>query len=161
MPHLTRDLVLSVLLSLAALPLVSAQPASPPSKPAQAAGGAGAAVFMPAAELKWTDVAEFPGLKMAVVQGNPAKGAAHFFLKLPAGFSAPVHFHNADHWVAVVTGTLMLTPEGGKETSLPAGSGFGFTGKKRHATKCAEGGDCVLFLDTRGKWDVVPVEKKK
>ena len=161
MHRVTTTLVLSVALALAAPSLVSAQPASPPSKPAPAAaGGGGTAVFMPAAELKWTDVAEFPGLKMAGVHGDPAKGASHFFIKLPAGFSAPVHYHNADHWVAVVTGTLMLTPEGGKETALPAGSGFGFTGKKRHATKCAEGGDCVLFIDARGKWDVVPVKKK-
>jgi hypothetical protein len=71
-----------------------------------------------------------------------------------------MHFHNADHWVAVIAGTLVLTPEGGTEKVLPAGSGFGFTGKKKHTTKCAEGADCVLFIDARGMWDVIPVDKK-
>jgi uncharacterized cupin superfamily protein len=71
-----------------------------------------------------------------------------------------MHFHNADHWVAVVSGTLVLTPEGGAEKRLPAGSGFGFTGKKKHTTSCDAGTDCILFVDARAKWDVVPVAKK-
>lgn len=125
-----------------------------------AAQAAGKAVLMPAPDLKWTDVKEFPGVKMAVLQGDPGKGASHFFMMLPAGFAAPLHFHDADHWVAVVSGTLVLMPEGGKETQLPAGSGFSFTGKKHHTTMCAAGADCVLFIDSRGKWDVVPVDKK-
>jgi uncharacterized cupin superfamily protein len=132
---------------------------------ALASTGAGAhaggkAVLIPSADLKWVDVKEFPGVKMAVLQGDPGKGASHFFMKLPGGFSAPLHFHDADHWVAVVSGTLVLTPEGGTETQLPPGSGFSFTGKKNHTTMCAAGADCVLFIDSRGKWDVVPVSKK-
>ena len=150
---IVRIAVWTVVLSL---PVLSAT-ASPAAAPAHAASKA---VLIPSAELKWTDLANFPGVKTAVIQGDPDKGAAHFFMKLPAGFSAPMHFHNADHWVAVVSGTLVLQTEGGAETQLPAGSGFGFTGKKQHTTKCAEGADCVLFIDSRGKWDVIPVEKK-
>ena len=43
---------------------------------------------------------------------------------------------------------------------LPAGSGFVFTGKKKHTTACAAGADCVMFIDARAKWDVIPVAKK-
>ena len=98
-------------------------------------------------ELKWTDVPDVPGAKIASLHGDPGKGPSDFFLKLPAGFSAGMHFHNADHWVAVVSGTLVLTPEGGVEKRLSAGSGFGFTGKKKHMTSCDAGTDCVLFVD--------------
>jgi hypothetical protein len=49
----------------------------------------------------------------------------------------------------------------GKEISLPAGSYFSFVGKKKHTTRCDAGADCVLFMDARGKWDVVPVETAK
>lgn len=137
---------------------VAAEPAAAPA--GAASHTASDAVLVPVSELKWNDVPEFPGVKMAVLHGDPATGAAHLFIKLPAGFSAPLHFHNADHWVAVVSGTLILAPEGGAEKRLPAGSGFGFTNKKKHTTKCAEGTDCVLFVDARGKWDVIPVDKK-
>lgn len=117
-------------------------------------------VFAPAAELKWNDVPDFPGVKMAPVHGDSNKGAAHFFFKLPAGFASPLHFHNSDHWVAVVSGTVILALEGGAEQKLAAGSAFGFTGKKKHTTKCVAGADCVLFIDSRGAWDVIPAEKK-
>jgi quercetin dioxygenase-like cupin family protein len=117
----------------------------------------GTAVLTPAADLKWTDVQGFPGLKMAALDGDPAK-AGHFMMKLPAGFSAPLHHHSPDHYVTVVSGTLVLTVDG-KETKLPAGSYFSFKGKKAHMTKCDAGADCILFNDVRGKWDVVPEEK--
>ena len=122
--------------------------------------GGSSATLMPQADLKWTNDPDHPGVQVAALQGDPGKGASHFFIKLPAGFAVPMHFHNADHWAAVVSGTMMLTPEGGTEKTLPAGSGFAFTGKKMHATKCAEGADCVLFVDARGKWDVIPAEGK-
>jgi len=43
----------------------------------------GAAVFTTAEGLKWVDMPGGP-LKSAVVEGDAAKGAHHFFLKLPA-----------------------------------------------------------------------------
>lgn len=140
-----------VFVSMLALPAVAGE--------THAANGP-AAVLMSESEMTWTDVAGFAGVKMAVLHGDPNQGASHFFMKLPAGFSAPMHFHNADHWVAVLSGTLVLTPEGGTEKRLPAGSGFSFTGMKKHTTACAAGADCVLFIDARAKWDVIETAKK-
>ena len=120
----------------------------------------GAAATIPAADLKWGDVAGFPGLKMAVTEGDPAKGATHFFMKFPGGFAAPLHHHSSDHFVTVHAGTLVLTIDG-KETRLPAGSFFSFKGKKPHMTKCDAGADCVLAIDSRGKWDVLPEAEAK
>jgi len=115
----------------------------------------GSAVLLPATDLKWADVPDFPGLKMAVVDGDPAKGPSHFLIKFQDGFAAPLHHHSSDHFATVVSGTLLLTVDG-KETRLPAGSFFLFRGMKEHITRCEPGADCVLSLDVRGKWDVVP-----
>jgi quercetin dioxygenase-like cupin family protein len=114
-----------------------------------------AATLITPDELKWEDVPKFEGVHMAAVTGNPAKGPSHFFIKFDKGFTAPEHHHTADHYVTVVSGTVLLTVDG-KESRLPAGSYFSFTGKKVHSTKCDEGSDCVLEVDSRGKWDVVP-----
>lgn len=119
----------------------------------------GAAVMTPAADLKWGDIPNLPGLKMAVVRGDPSKGASHFMMRFPAGFDAPLHHHSTDHYVSVISGTLVLTVDG-KEQKLPSGSFFSFKGKKPHKTKCEAGADCVLAIDARGKWDVVPEESK-
>jgi quercetin dioxygenase-like cupin family protein len=126
--------------------------------PIEAGAKGGSATLTPAADFKWTDVEGFPGVKVAALQGDPAKGANHVMLKLPSGFSAPLHHHTADHYVTVVTGTLVLTVDG-KETKLPPGSYFAFTGKKSHLTKCDAGADCTVFIDNRAKWDVVPEDK--
>jgi len=121
-----------------------------------AAFGQGApakAVSTPAADLKWTG-AGVPGVETATVQGNMAKGASHFYLKYPAGFVAPVHHHSPDHFATTVTGNLVLIVDG-KEHRLPPGSYFAFTGKAKHAVRCEGADACVMFIDARGKWDVV------
>ncbi len=111
-----------------------------------------------AADLKWSDVPGMAGLHMAVADGDPAKGASHFFIKFDKGFAAPEHHHNADHYATVVSGTVVLTVDG-KETKLGPGSYFSFVGAKPHATRCEAASDCVLQIDARGKWDVVPEKK--
>ena len=120
------------------------------------AKGGGKAVVVPVGDLKWVDAGtETPGVQYAAVAGDPMKGAGKFFVKLPSGFSVGLHHHTADHFVTVVSGTLVLTIDG-KDVKLPAGSYFSFTKAKPHATACAAGADCVLAMDTRDKWDVVP-----
>jgi quercetin dioxygenase-like cupin family protein len=128
--------------------------------PMESMAKGGHATLTPAAEVKWTDVEGFPGVKVANLQGDSGKGANHIMMRLPGGFAAPLHHHSADHYVTVVSGTLALTVDG-KETKLPPGSYFAFTGKKQHLTKCDAGADCTLFLDNRGKWDIVPEADKK
>ena len=123
---------------------------------ATAAPKGGKVVMMATDELKWMDSADGPpGVKMAVLWGDPKKGAHGAMHKLPAGFSAPLHHHTAGHHVVVVSGTIELTPEGEAVKKLGAGSYFSFTGKKKHTTTCAAGAECVLFVDCGGAWDVV------
>jgi quercetin dioxygenase-like cupin family protein len=118
-----------------------------------AQGAPAKAVFAPAADLKWIG-AGVPGVETAAVKGDMAKGASHFYLKYPAGFAAPVHHHSPDHYVTTVAGNLVLIVDG-KEHRLPPGSYFAFTGKAPHAARCEGKQDCVMFVDARGKWDVV------
>ena len=122
-------------------------------------GSKGGALLVPAADLKWTDVPNMAGVQMAVVDGDPTKGPSHFLIKFAGGFTAPVHHHTANHFVTVVSGTVGLTVDG-TETKLPAGSVFSFSKKTKHATSCAAGADCVLSVDSRGKWDVIPEGEK-
>ena len=56
--------------------------------------------------------------------------------------------------MTTVAGNLVLIVDG-KEQRLPPGSYFAFTGKARHAARCEGAQDCVMFIDARGRWDVV------
>jgi hypothetical protein len=115
----------------------------------------GGGVLIPAADIKWSEVPGMTGVQIAPVDGDPSKGPSHFFLKFAGGFAAPLHHHTANHSGTVVLGTLALAVDG-KEQKLSPGSFFAFTGKTKHATRCEAGADCVLSMDVRGKWDVVP-----
>jgi quercetin dioxygenase-like cupin family protein len=125
----------------------------------------GLATFVEAKEIKWTEPLDpkgvpVKGVHTATVDGDPAKGPHHTFMKFDAGFSVPVHHHSADHFVTVVAGTLVMTVDG-QEHRLTPGSYFAFKNKQEHTTACAKGDDCIIFADVRGKWDVVmPTEKK-
>ena len=119
----------------------------------------GNAVLIPASDVKWNDVPDFPGLKMAVLDGSPAKGSHHSMIKFVGGFAAPLHHHSSNHYGTVVAGTLVLTVDG-QEKKLPAGSYFSFKGKMKHMTRCEAGAECVLSMDVRGKWDVVLEDTK-
>jgi quercetin dioxygenase-like cupin family protein len=115
-------------------------------------------LLVPKSEIKFADVPGMAGVQLAQLEGDPGKGASHFFLKFAGGFAAPLHHHTANHSATVVAGTLVLTV-GGKEQKLPPGSFFAFSDKTPHMTSCEAGADCVLAMDVRGKWDVV-VEKE-
>jgi quercetin dioxygenase-like cupin family protein len=122
------------------------------------AKGPGKAVFTPVADLKWSD-AGIPGVATAGADGDMKKGASHFFLKYAAGFVAPMHHHSPDHYAVTVTGNLVLTAADGKEVRLAPGSYFAFKDKAAHAARCEGAQDCVMFVDARGRWDVVPAKK--
>jgi len=117
------------------------------------AKGAPKAVVSPKSDIRWTD-AGIPGVSTAAVDGNMSKGPSHFYLKYASGFVAPPHHHSPDHYVTTVSGNLVLIVDG-KEHSLPPGSFFALTGKKKHAARCDGSEDCVMFVDARGPWDVV------
>jgi quercetin dioxygenase-like cupin family protein len=115
--------------------------------------GGGRSVVTSNADVKWKDMG-IPGVAAAPVSGDMEKGASRFFLKYPAGFVSPNHHHTADHYVAVISGTLLLTVDG-KETKLRAGSYFALMDKAPHVAKVEGGEPAVMFIEAEGPWDVV------
>ena len=126
------------------------------------AAPAGKAVLMAADELKWGDPPNSPpGVKRAVLWGDPEKGSHGALHKFVAGFESPLHHHTSDYRAVVISGTLIITPEGGAAKKLPPGSWGSFTGKNKHTTKCDSGSECIVMLDVKGPFDVVVEEAKK
>jgi anti-sigma factor ChrR (cupin superfamily) len=115
-------------------------------------------VVMPAGDLKWTDLAGAPGVKVADLWGNHTNGAYGAFFKLPAGFAAPLHTHTYDMKVVIVSGTYIQAPEGKPEFRLGPGSYFMQPGGSyRHTTTCDKASDCVFLVESRGAFDLKPV----
>lgn len=112
----------------------------------------GSAVVMTKADLKWTDMGN--GIAAAPVSGDMKKGASRFFLKYPAGLVTPMHHHNADHYVTVVSGAVTLTTEG-KDHKLGPGDYFALTHKVAHVAKVEGKDEAVFFIQADAPWDVV------
>lgn len=116
-------------------------------------------VVTPVTNMVWKP-ASVPGVSIAPVEGDMAKGPSHFYLKYDAGFVAPMHHHSPDHYVTVVSGTLVLTVDG-KENRLTPGSYFALVSKAPHAARVEGKEAAVMFVDARGPWDVVLEDSAK
>lgn len=108
------------------------------------------------ADLKWKDMGN--GVFAAPVGGDMDKGSSRFFLKYPAGLVTPMHHHNADHYVTVVSGNLTLTVQG-KEHKLGPGDYFALTDKAPHVARVDGKDAAVMFIQADAPWDVV-MEKR-
>jgi quercetin dioxygenase-like cupin family protein len=104
------------------------------------------------------DRSRYPGVASAVVEGDMARGPSHFYLKYDSGLVTPAHHHSPDHYVTTISGNLILVVEG-KEHRPSPGSYFAFTGKAAQVARCGGSEACVMFIDARGAWDVVPEAK--
>jgi len=121
------------------------------------------AVIVPAADLKWTDLdPSAPGVKSADVWGDHTKGAFGGFTKFPAGFVAPLHTHTNAMKIAVISGTFIHTPEGKPEVRLGPGSYLMQAGGSyKHTTACDKASECLFFIQSDGKFDLIPAEGAK
>jgi quercetin dioxygenase-like cupin family protein len=121
-------------------------------------------VVKPAADLTWGDLDPkgAPGVKVAKLWGDPAKGAFGAFFKLPAGFAVPLHTHTHDIRVVIVSGTYIQGPEGKPEFRIGPGSYFLQPGGTyRHTTSCDKASDCVFYAESNGKFDLLVVDTGK
>jgi len=121
-------------------------------------------VVMPAGDLKWADLdpTGAPGVKIADLWGDHAKGAYGAFFRLPAGFAVPLHTHTYDIKVVIVSGTYIPGPEGKPEFRIGPGSYFMQPGGNyRHTTSCDAASDCVFFAESKGKFDLKLVDAGK
>jgi anti-sigma factor ChrR (cupin superfamily) len=121
-------------------------------------------VFTPAADVKWTDLDPkgAPGVKIADMWGDHAKGAFGAFIKFPAGFAAPLHTHTNDLKIVVLSGTFVQAPEGKPEFRLGPGSYVMQPGGNyKHTTACDKASECLFFVQGMGKFDLKPVEAPK
>jgi quercetin dioxygenase-like cupin family protein len=117
------------------------------------------AVFVSADRAKFKEVA--PGASMAVLSGDPDKGAHRVFTKFAPGASFPLHTHTYAMHIVVIKGAYLYKPEKGEEISVGPGGYLDIPGGDRHAS----GGDpkegALFFQESSGKFDLVPVEQDK
>lgn len=114
-------------------------------------------------ELKWNpmDPKQPDGVQIAVVNGDPMKGASSFYLKIPANSPPNVHSHTGDYQTIVVKGQSKHWVEG-KESeakTLSAGGWWWQPGKQVHGDQCVSAEPCIAFITMTQKFDYQPSKK--
>ena len=128
----------------------------------QASGG-GQPIFERSGDLIWTELnPAFPGIRIVDVWGDHAKSGYGAFLEFPAGFLSPLHTHTDDIKIVVISGTYTQAPEGKETVRLGPGSyAFQPGGSYKHISGCDKASKCLLFIESTGPFDLMPVEAPK
>ena len=106
--------------------------------------------FKAPADLKWNESPAYPGLKFAILYGDPSKPGPYAVRNRfsPGSFSRP-HFHPNDRYILVLSGTWWVgtgekfDPE--STTEMPTGSFVVHYGNKVHYDG-AKNEECELLI---------------
>ncbi len=111
-------------------------------------------------QLKWSPCPPiFPkGCEVTVLRGDPTNGRSDVFLRSPANYKFPNHWHTSPEHMILVSGELHVTYEGQQASVLRPGSYAYGPAKAKHEAHCAKAGPCVLFIAFESPIDAVLVE---
>jgi hypothetical protein len=114
------------------------------------------------ADLKWTESASYPGLKSAVLYGDPNKPGPYAVRNRfsPNSFSRP-HFHPNDRYILVLSGTWWVGTgdkfDPASTTPMPTGSFVVHYAGKVHYDG-AKDGECEILIYGEGPATATRVE---
>ena len=114
------------------------------------------AKFVANDEVRWDDVGGGP--KLGLLSGDYTKGPYGALLRLPAGFTSPLHSHTGTFEAVEIAGTSshwLKGEDGTKAKKMTPGSYWTIAGKADHVSACAAGADCVMFIWQKTKFDSV------
>jgi hypothetical protein len=100
------------------------------------------------------------GAMFKVMHGDPAKGAADFYIKLPAGYAFPLHFHTANERLFVDNGQLEAFGAHGAGDLLGSGGYAFMPAKMPHYVKCVSKTECTIYMSSDGPFDIFLVDEK-
>jgi quercetin dioxygenase-like cupin family protein len=97
------------------------------------------------------------GASMAVLWGNPDKGAHGTFTKFVPGYDAGMHTHTNDVWIAVIKGAYLYKDEDGEKRVGP-GDFLRVPGGHKHWSGGDKSEGALFYEEGSGKFDLVPAQ---
>ncbi len=123
-------------------------------------------VWLELASMDWVDPPGLPasaeGPKLAALPGNPQdEQLRRSLVKLPAGFDGSVRSKGSTLHAVVIQGRPQHKVAGKTDVkTLDPGSYFGSEGEVAHQVSCGAGEGCLIYLRTRGTFDIIPTPPK-
>lgn len=107
------------------------------------------------ADSKWVPLAAPgipPGITVSIISGDVQKGPSLRYVKFPAGYVLPTHWHTMTVYDVVLVGRPRYTVEG-KTFDLAPGSHVVMPAKTHHQVTCGAESECVFLSRCPGPFD--------
>ncbi|GJM15034.1 MAG: hypothetical protein DHS20C13_03610 [Thermodesulfobacteriota bacterium] len=119
------------------------------------------ATVVQASSINWVDQPGMPasanGPKIAVLWGSPQHDQlSGTLVKLPAGFTGMMSSSGSTFHAVVIQGQPKHRVPGEVDVkTMEPGSYFGSKGNSVHQISCEDGEDCMIYVRTEGKFDII------
>jgi quercetin dioxygenase-like cupin family protein len=114
-------------------------------------------VIYVAAEQATFKPSPMPGVSMAVVWGDPDKGAHGTFTKFAPGYDAGTHTHTSDVWLVVIKGAYLYKDDEGEKRVGP-GEFLRVPGGHKHWSGGDKTEGALFYQEGSGKFDLIPAK---
>ena len=101
-----------------------------------------------------------PGVKKAVLWGDPDAGPYGAFTKFDPGLANPLHTHTNELRIVVLRGAYIYKPKDGKERRVGPGAYISVPAGDVHVSSGDKKEGALFYEESPGKFDLVPVDKK-
>jgi hypothetical protein len=86
-----------------------------------------------------------PGMEIATLRGDLAKGGGEILLRLPINYTVPNHSHTSDELYVWLKGAFTYIAEDGKQVKIDNPAYVSLPGKTPHALKCHDE-PCIFYV---------------
>lgn len=139
--------------------LAQTDPAKAGATPsAKAMDGQTDPVMLSFADMNWVDLPERPGMRYAILSGNPKTGAYTQMRKVPAGTDNGLHRHSSELKNVIISGNWYTGANMASAKDFGPGSIVVMPGDWTHVSGCRAGSDCVFYQEGKGKFDFKAAE---
>ena len=97
------------------------------------------------------------GVSMAVLWGDPDKGAHGTFTKFEPGYDAGTHTHTSDVWLVVIKGAYLYKDDEGEKRVGP-GDFLRVPGGHKHWSGGDKAEGALFYQEGSGKFDLIPAK---
>ncbi|MDP9254253.1 MAG: DUF4437 domain-containing protein [Verrucomicrobiota bacterium] len=98
-----------------------------------------------------------PGVSMAVLWGDPDKGAHGTFTKFAPGYDAGMHTHTSDVWLLVLKGAYLYKDDAGEKRVGP-GDFIRIPAGHKHWSGGDKTEGALFYQEGSGKFDLIPAK---
>jgi len=128
-----------------------------PTPAAKTMNGDAAPVMLSIADMNWVELPERPGMRYAVLSGDPKTGDYTQMRKVPAGTDNGLHRHSNELKNVIISGAWYTGVDMASAKDFGPGSIVVMPGDWTHVSGCRAGSDCVFYQESKGKFDFKPV----